>query len=311
MRDPELRAALARLASDVPSSPPADVDARRALASALFRYWNDDPPSVGAVDDVQLDVEGRRVALRRYRSGVDTGAAGLVYLHGGGWIVGDLDFEDRALRLFARDSGLTVLSVDYPLAPEHPYPEARDTVAAVFRRLLADCERFSIDPARLALGGASAGANLALSAALALRDAAAPACLMLWYGVFDCRFDSRSHETFGGGEFLLSSADMEGFLAAYIGADGARDDPGVSPVHADLAGLPPVHLMAAELDPLLDDSSELAARLTRAGVPCELTVAAGMVHGFTQFSRSVAAARRAITASAQRLAATLSDAKSP
>ncbi len=182
----------------------------------------------------------------------------IIYAHGGGFVQGSLPSWDAMLRDLVRQSGVAALSVDYRLSPEHRFPVALDEMVAMIRLAAREGAGLGIDPSRLAVGGDSAGANLALAAALALRDAAEP---WIW-------------ET-------------------YLKRPEQRNDWRAVPILADPAGLPPAHLIVGSLDPLLDDSHALAARLTTAGVPCELTVYDGLNHGFIRYGRLIAAARRA------------------
>jgi acetyl esterase len=219
----------------------------------------------------------------------------LVFAHGGGFVQGSIPSWDAMLRELVRQSGVAALSVDYRLSPEHRFPVAFDEMVAMIRLAASEGAGFGIDPARLAVGGDSAGGNLALAAALALRDAGERALgfQLLIYGVYSTDTESDSWQRFGRGAGL-SQSQMRWIWETYLESPEQQRDWRAAPLLADLAGLPPAHLIVGSLDPLLDDSHRLAARLKEAGVPCELTVYEGINHGFIRYGRLIATARRAI-----------------
>ncbi len=219
----------------------------------------------------------------------------LIYAHGGGFVQGSLPGWDAMLRELVRQSGVAALSVDYRLSPEHRFPVAFEEVVAMIRLAAREGADFGIDQARLAVGGDSAGANLALAAALALRRAGESALgfMLLVYGCFSTDTESPSWQRFGQGAGL-SQTQMRWIWETYLERPEQQTDWRAAPILADAAGLPPAHLIVGSLDPLLDDSHRLASRLKAAGVPCELTVYDGLNHGFIRYGRLIAAARRAI-----------------
>jgi acetyl esterase len=208
---------------------------------------------------------------------------------------GSLPSWDAMLRELVRQSGVAALSVDYKLSPEHRFPVAFDEIVAMVRLATREGSAFGIDPSRLAVGGDSAGANLALVAALALRDAGERALgfMLLIYGCFSTDTESPSWKRFGRGAGL-SQTQMRWIWETYLERPEQQKDWRAAPILADLAGLPPAHLIAGNLDPLLDDSNRLAGRLKEAGVPCQLQVYEGLNHGFIRYGRLIAAARRAV-----------------
>jgi acetyl esterase len=220
----------------------------------------------------------------------------LVYAHGGGFMQGSLPSWDAMLRELVRRSGVAALSVDYKLAPEHRFPVAFEELVAMVRLAAREGGGFGIDPTRLAVGGDSAGANLALAAALALRDTGdrALSFLLLIYGCYSTDTESPSWQRFGRGAGL-SQTQMRWIWETYLERPEQRNDWRAAPALADLAGLPPAHLVVGRLDPLLDDSQRLATRLKEGAVPCELTIYDGINHGFIRYGRLIATARRAIT----------------
>jgi acetyl esterase len=230
----------------------------------------------------------------------------LVFAHGGAFVQGSLPSWDHYLRDMVRQSGVAVLSVDYRLAPEHRFPAAFDDMAAMTRLAAREGAGFGIDPTRLAVGGDSAGACLALGAALAMRDAGETALRfqLLIYGCFSTDVDSPSWQRFGQGAGL-SQASMRWAWSTYLEKPEHWQDWRAAPLLADLHGLPPAQLIIGSLDPLLDDNNDLAAKLKAAGVPSNLTIYQGINHGFIRYGRLIGTARRAIADCAAALKAGL------
>ena len=229
-----------------------------------------------------------------YPEGVDQPAC-IIYLHGGGFMQGSLNSWDHFLRDLVRQSNVAVLSVDYSLSPEHKFPVAFDETVAMVRLMARDGAKHGIDPRRLAVGGDSAGANLALAAALALRDAGEKALSfqLLIYGVYSADVESPSWQRFGRGAGL-SQTQFRWILETYLEDPAQQTDWRVAPLLADLKGLPPAHLIVGSLDPLLDDSNKLAAKLKEASVPADLTIYQGINHGFIRYGRLIRTSRNAI-----------------
>jgi acetyl esterase len=275
----------------------------RVRAAAEFAFWNENPEPMETVRDF---VAGG-VPVRLYHPHPGRASGLLVYCHGGGWVIGDLDLEDAALRRISLASGVPILSVDYRLAPEHPFPAQLEDVEAAFQWAGSEAHSLGICPQRIGLGGASAGANLALGAALRLRDGGRPlpVLLLLMYGAYSGGAATPSTLAFGDGRFGLPRAAMDWFWAAYAGRDRDNRHPHSVPMEADLGGLPPTFLNHAELDILRDDTVLLAELLRRAGVPVEHRGYAGAVHGFTQYAKGSALARRALDDAARAVAASL------
>jgi acetyl esterase len=236
-----------------------------------------------------LTVPGRRGPLpARLYVPRNAGApsAGLLYLHGGGFVIGSPDTHDRLTRELADGAGVRVLSLHYGLAPEHPYPAGLDDCVDAARWLGAHAGELGIDAARLSIGGDSAGANLAAATILRLRDERAPVAFraaLLIYGRFT-HDDTPSIVAWGTRDLVLSKAVMDWFRDHYVGDGGRHDDPYLNPLVADLRGFPPSVLVAGTLDPLVDDSRLFAAALEKAGVPVELHVYEDGLHAFLQFS---------------------------
>jgi acetyl esterase len=218
----------------------------------------------------------------------------VVYLHGGGWVVGDLDTHDAVCRALARSSGARVLSVGYRLAPEHPFPAGVEDALASYRDAVARAGELGADPARIALAGDSAGAHLATVAArLAAADERPPAFQLLIYPVTDCVEVAPSRLEFAEG-FLLTKENMDWYEENFIGAHD-RADARISPLRAEsLAGLAPAFVVTAGFDPLRDEGEAYARRLRAEGVPTMLRRHAGYVHGFTHMMVGGSGPREAV-----------------
>jgi acetyl esterase len=235
----------------------------------------------------------------------------IVYAHGGSFVLGNLTAWDAMLRDLVRQSGVAVLSVEYRLAPEHRFPVGFDEVLAAIRYFAMEGASLGVDAKRMAAGGDSAGANLALGAALALRDAGRSplSFLLLVYGAYATDGESTSWERFGTGTYGLSRAQLRWIWEHYLTAPGQVSDWRVSPIKAAMHGLPPAHLLVGTLDPLQDDSHTLARHLNEAGVQNELKIYEGLTHGFIRYGQFITTARRAVTECAAALAKALGSAR--
>jgi acetyl esterase len=206
----------------------------------------------------------------------------LVYYHGGGHVVGSLDSHDSACRFIAKHAGVGVLSVDYRLAPEHVYPASVDDSVAALAWASENAERLGFDPARIAVGGDSAGGNLAAVVALAAKagEAPLPAFQLLIYPVCDYVEKRPSYELFKEG-FFLTEAEMDWYRDHYIPDRDAAHEWRCSPLRApDHSGLPPAYILTAGFDPLRDEAEDYARILTAAGVPTALRRHDGLLHSF-------------------------------
>jgi acetyl esterase len=288
----------------------APLDEARAALSRISAFLNEGSVPLDDERDLCIPVPGHDIPCRLYRPDGIARPPILVYAHGGSFALGDLDGWDGALRSLVRESGVAILHVDYRLAPEHRFPAAFDDMVAAIRHAAQAGDALGIDPQRLAAGGDSAGANLALGAALALRDAGASPLrfLLLHYGAYSTDGGSPSWQRFGSGAYVLSRAQLDWVWSTYLGHPAQKNDWRVAPLLAPLAGLPPAHLTIGTLDPLLDDNERLAAGLAAAGVPCRLVRYDGLVHGYIRYGRLVQSVRRAITDSAAALRSALAHA---
>lgn len=212
----------------------------------------------------------------------------LVFFHGGGFMSGSLASHDSVCRMLASTAGVKVVSVDYRLAPEHPFPAAPDDCIAAYLDVIARAADFGADPTRIAVGGDSAGGNLAAVVANATRGDSPPAFQLLIYPVTDLSAERESYELFAEG-FFLTRADIRDVTEKYTPDRFTRTDPRVSPLlEADLAGAPPAFVATAVADPLRDEGKLYAERLSAAGVPVTHE-RFPLIHGFVNMSESSAA----------------------
>jgi acetyl esterase len=219
----------------------------------------------------------------------------LVWFHGGGFVLGSIEVSDVTCRDLAVQAGVVVVSVGYRLAPEHPYPAGLDDCYAALVWVTATAGDLGVDPRRVAIGGDSAGGNLAAVVALAARDRGGPDVRfqLLVYPVTDALMSYPSTRDNGQGHMLTDDA-MKWFIELYLGEQGDPKDPLVSPIYADdLAGLPPALVITAEYDPLRDEGEAYGARLQQGRVAAKVSRYDGMIHGFFSMGAFIEAARPA------------------
>ncbi len=251
-------------------------DMRRAASVGM-------PRRLGVhTSDRRIPGPGGDLGVRIYRrlGGLEQAPA-IVFFHGGGWVVGDLDTHDGSCRLLADVSGCVIVSVDYRLAPEHPYPAAVEDALASFRWVQEHHRELGVLAGRVGVMGDSAGGNLAAVVAQRCRDdERPPVAQVLVYPATDAHFRTESHELFADG-FFLTRADMEWFRGHYAPEVATWGSPGVSPLLADdLTGVAPAVVVTAGFDPLRDEGAAYAERLEAAGVRCEYRCYDDLVHGF-------------------------------
>ncbi|WP_235890666.1 alpha/beta hydrolase [Martelella alba] len=269
----------------------------RALAEATNRRWNRDLPAIRQSWDFTLDVPHSRSLNCRLITPSETASGLIVFVHGGGWAFCSMDTHEYAARLLALSADAHVLTFDYRLAPEHPFPTGLNDCVAVFQAVLSGQGHFAGINRPLALAGDSAGANLALATMLSQNEngAALPDCGLLFYGVYNDDFCSPSYRDCENGPGL-TRAKMMRYWDFYTPDRAQRDNPLVSPFKADdraLAALPPLFINAAAIDPLRSDSEMLAERLVALGRRDIYRLHGGVVHGFMQMGSVLAEARSA------------------
>ncbi|MEZ5559231.1 MAG: alpha/beta hydrolase [Pseudomonadales bacterium] len=266
------------------------------------------PTAVGSVEDKTIVRPNEPLQVRIYRPEQARSRGVLVYFHGGGWVIGDLDSHDETCRRLCSRAGIAVVAVHYRRAPETTYPGAAEDCYAATCWVAEHAATLDIDPQRIAVGGDSAGGNLAAVVAQMARDRGGPAIRfqLLIYPVTDAAFDTPSYRDNAEG-YLLSRKGMEWFWDQYVPDVAQRHEPYASPLRAaSLAGLPPALVQTAEFDPLRDEGERYAAALAEAGVPVELTRYDGLIHGFFGMQDAVAAARPALAQAAGALTRYLS-----
>ncbi len=296
--DPELLAAgtlLQRNGLVAPDRTQAPLSEVRAAQDRIGAFLGEGSVPLQHERDLTLPGPHGQVPCRLYLPDDGERPPLLVYAHGGGFMQGSIPSWDAMLRELVRQSGAAALSVDYKLSPEHRFPKAYEEMVAVTRLAAREGAGLGIDPTRIAVGGDSAGGNLALAAALALRDEGLSALrfMLLIYGVFSADSESPSWQRFGKGAGL-SQTQMRWIWETYLENPAQQSDWRAAPILGNLKGLPPAHLIVGSLDPLQDDSQRLAAALTAAGVPNSLTVYNGINHGFIRYGRLIATSRRAL-----------------
>jgi len=273
------------------------AQARRAYAAMAEVL---DPPraALARVQDLTVPgADGSARAARLYAASHDAVPL-LLYLHGGGFVIGGLETHDSLCRQLALRSGVAVLALDYRLAPEHPFPAAVDDTWAALRHLAAHADALGLDGSRLAVGGDSAGGTLAAVAALHARDIGLPLALQLLVTPgTGAHADTPSHRLFANG-FLLDATAIEWFFEQYIPYHHRRDWR-FAPLLADeLEGVAPACVILAECDPLVDEGLAYADRLRLAGVAVELELYRGLTHDFIKMGRALAEARHALDVAA-------------
>ncbi len=281
--NPQMRAVLRMIYAQMRGLPALDQlsvpDLRRINTDLIF-YLNAGAPALPRVEERIIAVPSGLKRVRLYDPGTRAPAPTAILIHGGGWAVGDLETYDGFARQIAKRSGLRCLSIEYALAPEHPFPAPLDDCIAAVRWAVAEGATLGIDPDRIALIGDSAGANLALGTCLALRDAGQSPVrgAALAYGAFSLDFDTPSMRDYGGGAYLLSKAQTARYWHAYLPTEADRKNPLAVPMLADLKNLPPLYIGACEFDPLRDDSERFAERAKSAGLDVEFRLWTGMIH---------------------------------
>jgi acetyl esterase len=261
----------------------------RAAVDKMSEDSEAQPPDVAGTNDGTIDVPGGRIAYRRYRPLGVEGAAlpTLIYYHGGGWVIGTIETHDSTCRRLANKSRCQVISVEYRLAPEHPFPTPTEDALLAFRHIRDNAKAFGADPARLAVGGDSAGGNIAAVVCQACKQDGEPmpAFQMLIYPATDARRQTESHRLFADGYFLTQEL-IEWFWKAYAPAGADLTDLRLSPLLAkDVAGLPTAFVLTAGFDPLRDEGRAYADRLIDAGVKTTYVNYPGTIHGFFSLTR--------------------------
>ncbi|HEY8014616.1 MAG TPA: alpha/beta hydrolase [Dongiaceae bacterium] len=286
---PEMVEILAMIERDMAGMPKihetTPVQARQMFEDAA-PFWNEGGPEVPWT---ALEIPGPHgpIPARHYNPGAPAGSPCLIFIHGGGWVIGSSRMYDGVCRRLAHYAEVPVISLDYRLAPEHKFPVPLEDCLAAVRWIAGHGAALGIDGSRLAVAGDSAGGNLSLAVAMGLRDEGEPKLrgAALIYGAFGTDPDTESYRSYGTDQYLLSRADMIWFWNHYIRSEADKRDPRAVPLLGRFENLPPLFVSGAEFDPLLDDSRELVALLKAAGAPHDWAFWPGVVHGCIDMAR--------------------------
>lgn len=301
--DPEIRAFVAEMKAAFSRYPQFDqlpFAEARLVAEAVRRPWREGGPAMSFIAERRIATRADEVRIRIYhpRREAESGPAGaLIYLHGGGWTLFSLDTHDRVMREYAARSGATVIGVDYALSPESRFPRALEQTIGTVEWLHARGGELGIDAARLAIGGDSAGGNLAVAAALKLRDEGNGGllrALLLNYAALDSQCSSWAVEQYGGAAFMLAGEEMRQFWVNYLESPEAARNPYACPARADLRGLPPTFLTIAQCDLLAEQNLVFAQALREAAVETRAVVYPGATHSFLEAVAIARVAARAL-----------------
>ena len=301
--DPQAKAVLDQFASmGGPQLHEMSVAQARELILGMVALAGE-PESIARIENRTVPGPAGQIPVRIYTPVGTAPFPVLVYFHGGGWVIGNLDTHDGICRSLANRVGCLVVSVDYRLAPEHTFPAAPEDCYAATRWLAEHAGSLGGDKGRIAVGGDSAGGNLAAVVALMARDRGGPklAFQLLVYPATDTDFETRSYRENAEGYFL-TRADMVWFWNHYAPRDEDRRNPYAAPLRAaSLRGLPPALVITAEFDPLCDDGNAYAARLREDGVPVRLSQQDGLIHGFFQMGAVIDRGRASVDEASRAL----------
>ena len=282
--DPDTAAILNRIYTNAGAEAPiftrTPTGARDLINRFLPFYVSAGAPAIPHIEERRIPAASGNIRVRLYDPGTPAPAPTIVFLHGGGFVTCDIDVYDGVARQLAKRSGMRVVSVDYGLAPEHPFPVPLEDCIAAIRWVASHGGAWGIDPRRIAVVGDSAGGNLALAAMIALRDAGASPvrAAALIYGCYAPDLGTISEQAYGGGPYLISGQEMAWYWDHYLSKPADRKNPLAAPLHADLRGLPPLFVTASEFDPLRNDSEMLAEKLKAAGASFDFRLWLGTIH---------------------------------
>jgi acetyl esterase len=257
----------------------------RRVCERVRAPWRSGGPSMSATTDLNIPTRHGEVRVRVHDPLGEGPRPALVYLHGGGWTLFSLDTHDRVMREYAARAGVCVVGIDYSLSPEAKFPAALEETVDVVQWLSRHGDSVKIDPARIAVGGDSAGGNLALCAALWLRDLGdedAVKAVILNYAVLDTEISPTYRLRYGGPDYMLTAEEMTWFWENYLSSPDEKRNPLANPAHARLSGLPPVFLAIPECDLLTGQSLDLVLRLKASEVDHRAVIYKGAAHSFLE-----------------------------
>ena len=299
--DPEIRRFLDEMRAGWADHPPFETMSfpdQRTTAEQVRARWSRGGPEMARTIERTFDPGAGDLRIRVYvPKGAAEPAPALVYLHGGGFTLFSIDTHDRVMREYAERGGFAVIGVDYPLSPEAKYPVALDRIEALMLWLKAHGGELGIDPARMAMGGDSAGANLSFATTLRLRERGELPlvhAILSNYGYFSTRISDEAEAQFGGPGSIMDRIEALQYFANYLSHSGEADDPFACPLHADLADFPPVFLVVPECDVLAEQSIAMEARLNAAGAAAHSKIYRGATHSFLEAMSVSALAREGL-----------------
>ncbi len=286
--DPDIRrfvAVMSDLWKEHPALNRVSLTEARQIAERARAHWTYGGPEMATTRETFVPLAGGEVRIRVYDPRADGNRPALVYLHGGGWTIFSIDTHDRLMREYAARADIAVVGVDYSLSPEARFPQAIEETVAVVRWLRRNGPSVNVDPGRIAIGGDSAGAAMAVAASLMLRDEGerdAVAAVLLNYGCFDAGCATDSHRRYSEGNYLWEPGEMEKYWRNYLRDPADASNPLACPLRADLRGLPPAFLAIPECDVMYDESMQMAEKLRQAGVRAQSVVYPGATHSFLE-----------------------------
>ena len=284
---------------DAFSTANATFEELRASYVAERLFWNEGGPSMFLCENNKIKTKYGEVPVRFYYPlECKENTPALIYIHGGGFIVGNLDTHDRIMRLFAHHANVIVVGIDYTLSPEAKFPQAVEECVAVVKHLHENGSEYKIDGNKIFLAGDSGGANLSLASTLYLReqgeDISYIKSLLLYYGAYGLK-DSVSKRLYGGDYDGLKKEDLDYYFGLYVNSEEDYDNIYFSCLNADLAkNVPPCYIETGELDPLCDDSVALYKILNANGIKAELKVLKGLIHSYLHYSKMMDASLEGI-----------------
>jgi acetyl esterase len=299
--DPELGLFLQELRAGWAKHPPFETltfPERRKVAEIVRAPWANGGPAMARTIERRFDSGAGELRIRVYLpEGVTEPAPALVYLHGGGFTLFSIDSHDRLMREYAGQGGFAVIGADYPLSPEHKYPIALDRIEAFLLWIKDHGAELGVDPSRIALGGDSAGANMSFGLVQRLRargEQALVRAILANYGGYDSSISDTAEAQFGGPTSIMSRQEAYEYYGNYLNGQAEAEDPHVYPIKADLRGFPPVFLVIAECDVLVEQGIAMDQRLRASGVDTRSQVYQGAIHSFLEAMSVSAVARAAI-----------------
>ena len=295
--DPQMKAILdqAAAAGGKPFHDMSPADARQAIET-MFAAFRGQPREVAKIEDRKIPGPAGQIPVRVYTPRGNGPFGVLMFFHGGGWVIGNIETHDVLCRDLTDGAGCVTVSVDYRLAPEHKFPAAPDDCYAATKWVAENARALNVDANRIAVGGDSAGGNLAAVVSQMARDKGGPkiACQLLIYPATDCANETPSQREFTKDGYILSRGDMEWFYGHYLTAKDKTNPYACPGVAKNLAGLPPAFVLTAEIDPLRDEGEAYAEALRKAGAKVKAKRYNGVCHGFVSMASMIDLGKQAV-----------------